>query len=751
MTNPLVEFNSIIITDDFYKSFLVDFKSKNPHLNFKIYTKKEILEIYDFYHDSLTISEIINQKKVSLKSAKEILNTLHHVSIDNDFDNLLELKKKLENSGYISRKEHKKLLFINKIIYIFELEDDIEFINFLDMHGVLYKKLKIFDICSKNNSNSCIKYKNRYEQFFYTCNKICELLNEGINPNRIKIRCNSNEFLLYINFFEKNTNLEFKYETITKLSTDKDIQSSLRKFYKDKKINKIEINDISANLHILNKLIETYKLDSYEFAFGYNLLLELINDIKNVSSTSKGIIISNSFNFCKDDYIFELDFDNKNYPIVFSDDGFYQDIVLEKHHMNASYTKTKLDLLKKRNLIDYTHFFASYCNSTIDGEVFPSSMLNTCNLENNDVFLNKVFLKIPAELNYLINRQFNERDSFNQSSDLEKYDFQFKRFKAKITSKSPISYTKINDFFSCPFYYYCLNILKIQTSIQKGRINLGTFVHDILNGIYDTKFDYNSAFEKSLNKDEYDYNEKIFYRYVIKDRFKITVDYLLYHEKNSHFIGSLSETGFEKYINGYLLFGRVDSIYFTEYEDNKYATIIDYKTGNTAFDENKLKFGLSMQLPIYYVLLKNASIMSDYKIGGIFIQNVIPKIKKDGNEFSLESYKKSLSFKGLFIDDQNYVKSFDSSIGKNESTLKSIFINSKDITNEILENFSNIVEEKILEYINKIENNEYQIFPIKEKKTKKCDNCPYKNICYHDNKTFNDLDLEVEDVEDETV
>ena len=55
------------------------------------------------------------------------------------------------------------------------------------------------------------------------------------------------------------------------------------------------------------------------------------------------------------------------------------------------------------------------------------------------------------------------------------------------------------------------------------------------------------------------------------------------------------------------LSGRIDLII----SNDKYFSIIDHKTGDNKFDKRLVEYGLSNQLPIYYLLTKDSQ--SEYK------------------------------------------------------------------------------------------------------------------------------------------
>ena len=96
--------------------------------------------------------------------------------------------------------------------------------------------------------------------------------------------------------------------------------------------------------------------------------------------------------------------------------------------------------------------------------------------------------------------------------------------------------------------------------------------------------------------------------------------------------------------------GFVDKVVYTKYNDKLYYSIIDYKTGSEEFIPEAVPAGQSIQLPIYYAVLKESG-QVDGHFGGFYIQHPFFKsIKKafvDSGQFSEKTLLKNARYVGV--------------------------------------------------------------------------------------------------------
>ena len=199
---------------------------------------------------------------------------------------------------------------------------------------------------------------------------------------------------------------------------------------------------------------------------------------------------------------------------------------------------------------------------------------------------------------------------------------------------------------------------------------------------------------------------------------------------------------YEKPINIYFK-GIIDKIIYTTKDDKTYVAIIDYKTSNPEIDVSKVKYGLSMQLPIYLYLLKHAKELKNVVVCGFYLQKLIPSQSKFGLDY-LDILKDSVALQGYSNADTSILSLLDPGY-ENSSLIKSMKIKkdgtfstyAKVLTSEQMQEIAEMVEDKILTALEEICNCNFTINPkIVEGKNVSCKFCEFKDCCF-----FNHNDL----------
>ena len=214
-----------------------------------------------------------------------------------------------------------------------------------------------------------------------------------------------------------------------------------------------------------------------------------------------------------------------------------------------------------------------------------------------------------------------------------------------------------------------------------------------------------------------------------------TVWALQEHLKNGEFLPE----GFEVSFGG----GRIDRLDILEEETRVYVRVIDYKTGNTAFDFVALYHGLQLQLMVY---LNGAVEVEKKKYpdkeivpAGVFYYNIKDpmiqeKMTADLGDVS-EKILKELKLNGLLSDDSEVIHKMDRtlrslpvSFNKDGSLRKGAPVAAK----EQFELLSRFVKEKIKTIQEKILEGDADVSPYQRENRKACDYCPYLSVCGFD-------------------
>ena len=743
--------NKIIICFKEDKNIFLNLKKENPFLNFKLIDIREVYERLSFSYDYKALVEIIHKKDVSLSASKQIIECLRFVDEDNDFDGLLNLKEELIKKKLIVKKDYQKIILQKSQILLFNQQNNVELQSFLQKNAINFEHLSINDLgIESKKSLSLTKYRNRFEQFNDICNQICSLISNGTDPNEIAIRANYDELSFYFNIFEDLYNLKFYYKKKIDLRIYKSVQDLLSRIYNEKTF------DVTYSLEDENELkiiqyIEQFRLKEMNFEKAYGLLLEILATYKETLISKSGVLVTNDFSCSSREYTFELDFDFDNYPKVFNDNSFYNDIQIEKLGMNPSYIKTQIDNDKKTLFLNYSNVILTVTSLKMSSEVFMSTYVEEFKIKVND-FIKVAIMNNSLAATKLIykyhknNYKHGENaakvdDFYNKVINInDNYSYEFKNFFDKEYELENSSYSALNNYYVCPFKFYCEKVLGISTDIKTSAIDLGNFTHKVLEDVFNPNFNFEKSFEDSLNdaKNKFDEKTKLFFNHVVKDYVKIIADFLISRYKEGNYIGHFSERKMTYKVGNTEFLGFIDSILISEMNGFKYLTIIDYKTGTAKFDPIQAKYGLTLQLPIYSLFVSECKDLEIYKVGGLFIQSLfnVTAFEKD-NTLGKSSIEEALKLTGIYEADPDYIASIEKNVSNKVESTK--YVKGKPCHENMISEMKKLAKEKVIEFTNKVNQFDFEILPYKfldSEKLESCEYCSYRNICYRDGKKF---------------
>lgn len=200
--------------------------------------------------------------------------------------------------------------------------------------------------------------------------------------------------------------------------------------------------------------------------------------------------------------------------------------------------------------------------------------------------------------------------------------------------------------------------------------------------------------------------------------------------------------------------GRIDRLDTYEDDENVYIKVVDYKSGSTSFDLNKVYYGLQLQLVVY---LKAALELEQKRTpgktiipAGIFYYNIDdPVIDRPVGDYSQEEIGQrileELKMNGLSNGDRKVLslmdrifleeKSVKSRVIPVELTAKGEYSAYSAVADE--EQFRSLckfVEKKITLYGKEILDGNAAAEPYQMKQHTACDYCSYKDVCGFDKK-----------------
>ena len=738
----------IVIGDYSYESLFLSLKKDNPFLKIKYYTKEEVGEELEFEVDDSLISYLMENKDLDYIKAKKLANLLIFAN-----ENKFPIKKELLESGIISKNLYGELTFKDKEIYLFECEEDFELIKLLERHNISFKTLKIEDVMEeKKYQDKIYLFKDYTEEFHYFYSDINKLLIEdNVDPKNIYIYMdNPLPFLIeeFSSLYKINSN--FKYSR--SLLSDPECFKLIDNFFKTKNINvnfdpKELSNGSDLSFDILNRvknIITTFKLDSKEFDKGYLSLMEILSSLQISSiSLKEGINIINKPIFKENIHLYVSNFESNVFYKIYKDDNIYLDRELLKYDLNTSSIKTLLSKRLMGNFLRYSgaKIFAKV-KLHLQDKLYDSEFINIYNLKYNEVSINKDGL-YTIDASKLVLSTFKDKYLFKADMEYKSYNSDFKEFNFNDTKN--LSVTDFEKYSNCPFKFYVSKYLNVDEFESTYYTNLGNFLHEIMQDVFNDDFDLEKEFEEKLEQNKFGFTEieKVLIEYCVKPYFKLGVEnyYLLNKDKFKE-LGSQRIIQEVKEVVDFPL-DDFEKIKLTAKADAQFingsrSTIFDYKTGSKSFSKEGIELGIDLQLPLYSKLLTFDE-HKEIEARGFFIAHIL-------NDYVVNDktnrYDKELTLDKWIIDGR-YDKETDTNY---PLLLEGIIEEDSKNKGNNEESFKQIIDdsiEKMKEIIKKIRNHNFDIRPISLPNSNgkcSCDNCAYHPICYKKNIVFTEGD-----------
>ncbi|MHC5267724.1 PD-(D/E)XK nuclease family protein [Enterococcus sp. LJL98] len=196
--------------------------------------------------------------------------------------------------------------------------------------------------------------------------------------------------------------------------------------------------------------------------------------------------------------------------------------------------------------------------------------------------------------------------------------------------------------------------------------------------------------------------------------------------------------------------GKIDRIDVAEVNQQRWLSVIDYKSSNRQFDVTEAYFGLAMQLITYLdVALRDAEQVNanqPVKAAGAYYFHVHnPFVAPD--KASEEERLKAFKYDGLFVDDEEAFEIYDYGMDASSSSLVFPLKKNKDsviskttktdprfYTEQEIEWLRKHNEKKLVQGGQRILSGEVALNPFYKVKDKKraCEYCPFRSVCHFD-------------------
>lgn len=778
----LLDNDFIVICDEEVKQKLVSFFSSSfKKITYKSYIEfaKDIINIYDN-----ALIEIVHNSNNSLNPeiVQTKLSNCAFIDHDNSNPKLNELYKM--NQAYVNVDQTMVNYYSKHKVYLIDYYYDNDFVNkaLSKING------NIINLISHKKRNEVInvdEFVSNIDEIYYIANEIAKLIHQGVDPKNIILNKPSNEYLPIMKQAFKRYNLDCDFKESYPLYSYEFTKKLVKALFdKEGLFNDCfkelieEYKESIKNLDLLDKIIKALNpLAYYDYVIDENtkkIVIHLLKTTRNYPGVYENVIsIEDVFSnvYPSDTHLFLLNFNQDVIPHTFKNDGYLQDDEKEGYNLLSTIEKNKKAKEKVKNFLKtYHNIHISYAKSTLNNQLVASSLLDELKQEIN-VLIEKKTLTIKDINNkeHALNcyvKAFEHYNKYHEITDdyqegyplfssieFKKYDSSFKGINddvlANFIKKTRLSYSTLDDYFSCSFKYYIKYILGIVDDNDKTNENINLFVgslyHYVLerlvsNNITDNIDQHiNDYVIEFINKQEKDLSSKMnFYLKKYTNNIARTYQEIRKFQTNSKFEVFALEKKFEVALkNGINFIGFIDKIL----KWNDYYIVIDYKTKDVSVDWHKLNFGIEMQLPTYLYLIKIMD--SNSKVGGCYLQSVLEKtpFKYNGKKSYDEQYAESRKYQGYSNNDYEVIKNIDFNHDNNDRSLPTNpFKNDGSLTANFIkksfsdEEFSKIIkftEKKINEASDNIMKGSFNINPIKIDKTfNSCNFCHYKRLCY---------------------
>ena len=748
--------NSIVICSNTMKRKIL---SQNILLNIKIMSMNEFLKKMTFDYDDEAILLVMQKENVNYSLAQLYLDNIYYV--DNNYDDL-KLKKLAEIKKYVYDKlifdnlfkeyaQNKKIIIINHNLSKYEKK--------------IFKNLNYQEIDLRCNNYNHKVYAFRYmeDEVNYVGNKICELIESGVNINKIKLYNVSSDYEKVIRRVFGFLNLKVNFKTIKPLIST--IPGNYFVNHLDNIEETIEYLKNNYDLKIVNKIINI--CNKYAWSnYNKELIIEALrNNGLNDEYYDNGIEIINCLEALDDEYVFLLGFNEGIIPKSYKDEDYINDSIkmdflentLEKNIISKNETLKNIKSIK--------NLYITSKEKDNNQTFYISSLIN--DIEYIKEERTKTYSKLYDKIEYTksldnYNKYGTIKDNLGILSNTynipyNKYNHLYKKISDfHLDEKLKLSYTSFQKYNECGFKYYLDNILKINPFENTFSSMIGSLVHSVLENNLKNNIAVDEIIDKFINENELS-NKELFFVSKLKDDLKKIIKIINIQKS----MGDLDQALYEQNVvienENYNLVGKIDKIMYKELTDKTIVCLIDYKTGTADISLKYIDYGLGMQLPIYAYLVNNTK-LKNICLAGFYLQKIHLETPKKENKSLDEIYEDNLKLVGYSNKDKDVLRLIDENY-ENSTVIKSMktktdgdfYYYTKVLNDEEIKQLVDFTKEKLKETANKINNAEFDINPKKiDKDNISCMFCKFKDICFTEDADIIKIEKRCDDDTEET-
>ncbi len=765
----------IIVSNKYIKPILIQkFSNQMRKITFKSFdeVKDDIYTTIDYQMLFHNMKEDTNLEVLRIKLANS-----YFIQQDSTEPFLHELYLYHQNNHLILDENHLSYYKSKKVYFVNYYGDD-------DLINQMLPFLKHYERCFTTNSIdkelTIFHFENYDDEILEVVNHIAILLNKKVDPAKIVIHKVNKDYLnkleeylmIYkIDYIVEGEGSFFDVDIVKNFFHDLKnyeamrLNKVLKDYLIDKKDNKIfsKIGKVLEPLIMLDLTINSITLDLIKDVFIHTIYQEEVTN---------AIKIENVLNHIYDDdtHIFIMNFSHGEIAHIYKDDTYLNDKIRKNLKLLTSFDKTQIE---EKKILDCIHSYESihlsystYCSSKIYmpsnliKELAKKRIVNICDasihiyhIVNEDMAKMR-FFKAYALYRLYQKKTFDYLYGYTYFCDdlTKRYQSDFNAtldYLALPTLFMELSYTKLNDYFSCPFRFYLKYILNIEEKMEDNNSTfVGRMYHFVLEKVVAKRYIDRRTKEEVLENisvyicdfvknQTYEIKDKLkFYLNKFSEELKLIVEIIMDFMDHSSFEVLGLEQKLEKQFDDYtVVVGLIDKI--LKYQE--YYLVIDYKTNPVHPNWYALDVGLDLQLPLYLYLIKandpNAKIAGSY-LQSVFRTSLLKYEDKPLSKVMLEQLK----YVGYTLQDRDVILAIDTNALNGSGSLPKQIVSNKGFYKNFLKKsftqtqFDAIilyVEKLIFEANKKIRKGLFPILPLTDEKNESvCRYCRLKDLCY---------------------
>lgn len=781
-----IEDKTLFITPNNIKDkILLEIEKSKKIYKIKFMTIEEFIQNVTFKYNVESIYYLMKKYDYKYENALNYIKNIYYINdlnIINDekIEFLINLKEDLNKNNLLIYNSlfKQSLSETNVIIYGYNLNKYQK--NIINKVKEL-SKIKIISENIEEIKLNIYEFSYIEKEIEFVATKIIDLIESDININNIKIANITDEYLVPIKRIFKWFNIPLYLKErksifdniivnkfIEKLKSESNIEIAINYIKNEYKLdNQNNVNILNQLITICNKYI-MLELDKY-------VIEAMIYDIKNTKyliDKKENVIVEilDLKEAKKEDYVFLIGVNNGSIPKIYKDEEYLNDNLKKRLNIDTSNDKNKLETKQIiEDIMSHEKIFLTYkLKSPFETfykspivEDFKMNLITNIKLENIFKY-SKIYNQIALTSNLDKYHKYNIKDEnldilLNTYKNIpyKVYNNQFTGIDKKnlynyLNNKLTLSYSSLDNYFHCNFKYYLSNIIKIEQYKETFAMMIGSLYHEVLSKAFDINFNFDETWNNYLKEKTITKKEQFFLEN-LKDELLFLIETIKYQNQYTTLDNVLTEKKIcvnkSKDIN-ITFVGIIDKINYHIENNTSYVSIVDYKTGDTKTNLEHVKYGLSMQLPIYLYLIKNFSELENVKVLGFYLQKFLnPKLNYEKLGKIEKRNQEQLKLEGYTIDNPELAELVDSNY-TNSNIIKSLkfgqngFYNySKVISEKNLDELTNLVDKKIDEAIENITNTNFVINPKRIGiELVGCKYCKFNDLCYKTE--FNIIELE---------